>query len=905
MHNSKTVTRRRHLNAVRRSHRSLSNQLRFDVEPLETRTLLANFVVTTSADSVNGNDGLISLREAIAEANGNGEADTISFGNGSAMGGTDFTDEFADTITLSDTELAISGALTIIGPVASLLTVDANQQSRIFNIDEGTSLNIAVEISSLTMTGGNANGNGGAIFSRERLTVRDAIISGNAASLLGGGIYCDTSSSGTTVVQNSTISGNAAILGGGIYARTLSGGTTTIVDSTIHANSVSGNFGYGGGIHLRNHGETKIFRSTVSGNTASVRGGGIYARSYSSTVTTIDDSVISANLTGFLGGGIYSRTRAGGTTMISKSTISANSVNSNYGYGGGIWSSTDGTTTIDNSTISGNSAGAIGGGALSITFANGQTTIDNSNISMNSAGVEGGGVYTRVISGGAATIRRSTISANLANSRGGGILTLTYAGSTTIDSSTVAGNSTSADFSYGGGIFSRNDDETSITDSTISGNSANGKLSTGGGLDSRNYGEFRIESSTIAGNSADTGGGVLSRNYGEATIDSSTISANSANEGGGIHARGAGIMSLTNSIIAGNTATVTAPDMDQQQANLTVKFCLVGDNMGSGLAESQTQNDETGRNLIGDRNGVGAIEALLGPLADNGGPTWTMALRADSPAVDHGDNSGGRMTDQRGFGFVREIGNAPDIGAYELNTEPGIRMIDGSLYVFGSEGRDNVKVRLQGEQVRVQSRQKLGTVERTTETELFDVGDISRLAIYLRGDRDVITLANNIVLEAVLDGGDGDDRLRGGDGGNTMIGGPGDDNLRGGKASDILIGGDGDDRLSGLGGSDILSGGRGNDKLVGGTGSVSDVLIGGDGKDRLSGGAGDDLLIGHIVSNEGDNSALATILAEWVASPTRLPDSLGALTVDDVQDRLISGPGDDLLEGDAQDLLRS
>jgi len=61
---------------------------------------------------------------------------------------------------------------------------------------------------------------------------------------------------------------------------------------------------------------------------------------------------------------------------------------------------------------------------------------------------------------------------------------------------------------------------------------------------------------------------------------------------------------------------------------------------------------------------------LLLPLADNGGPTLTHALNAGSPAIDHGNNLGGLDTDQRGSGFARVQGKAPDIGAFERSFGP-------------------------------------------------------------------------------------------------------------------------------------------------------------------------------------------------------------------------------------------
>jgi hypothetical protein len=57
---------------------------------------------------------------------------------------------------------------------------------------------------------------------------------------------------------------------------------------------------------------------------------------------------------------------------------------------------------------------------------------------------------------------------------------------------------------------------------------------------------------------------------------------------------------------------------------------------------------------------------MLGPLADNGGPTPTMALLPGSPAIDAGDNTDAPMWDQRGPGFHRIVNGIIDIGAFEV-----------------------------------------------------------------------------------------------------------------------------------------------------------------------------------------------------------------------------------------------
>ncbi|GAG28491.1 unnamed protein product, partial [marine sediment metagenome] len=133
----------------------------------------------------------------------------------------------------------------------------------------------------------------------------------------------------------------------------------------------------------------------------------------------------------------------------------------------------------------------------------------------------------------------------------------------------------------------------------------------------------------------------------------------------------AGSPSLTtviSSIIAGNTAGGGNPDL-QQFATLIVDYSLIGDNSGTSLTEAQMADADG--NLIGSAAGVGIIDPLLDPLADNGGPTETHALQLGSPAIDAGDPSavagagGVPLYDQRGFGFSRVNDDRIDMGAFE------------------------------------------------------------------------------------------------------------------------------------------------------------------------------------------------------------------------------------------------
>lgn len=107
-------------------------------------------------------------------------------------------------------------------------------------------------------------------------------------------------------------------------------------------------------------------------------------------------------------------------------------------------------------------------------------------------------------------------------------------------------------------------------------------------------------------------------------------------------------------------------------------------------------------------------------------------------------------------------------------------------------------------------------------------------------DASGLTVATAVV---TLDGGAGNDSLRGTGGNDLIFGGDGNDTLRGGAGNDTLDGGIGNDGLSGAAGNDFLNAGDGNDTGFGGSGN--DTLLGSNGDDILYGGAGVDSIRGH------------------------------------------------------------
>jgi Ca2+-binding RTX toxin-like protein len=284
-----------------------------------------DFVVTNTNDSGEG-----SLRQAILNANAAVGADTITFA------GSVFTDATADTITLTSEQLSITDSVTIIGTGANLLTISGNNNTRVFNIDDGNlTADNTVSLSGLTITGGRTRtdfiGDGGGIFNRESLSVSNSIISGNLTSgsdSQGGGIY----SLGSLSVNNSTISGNSTSgsesSGGGIYSL----GSLSVNNSTISSNSTVGSDSSGGGIYSNSEltgAIATLINSTISGNSAASFGGGVLNVD---GLLRLQNSTITNNTTpDGLGSGVASIGNSATRTEV-VSTIIAGNTNSNVDF---------------------------------------------------------------------------------------------------------------------------------------------------------------------------------------------------------------------------------------------------------------------------------------------------------------------------------------------------------------------------------------------------------------------------------------------------------------------------------------------------------------------------------------------------------------------------------------------
>lgn len=383
-----------------------------------------------------------------------------------------------------------------------------------------------------------------------------------------------------------------------------------------------------------------LSENVIVRNTATL-GGAIH---HSVGTLTIQNTTISGN-TAASGGGVYND---GGIVLVRNSSIAFNAASN----GGGVVNTNGGALTIEDSLLLENDAvDPAGGGALSF----------------------GGGLLNI---GSTATIRRSIFSQNLAGELppdvpipgtagfGGAIANL--AGSTlTIEQSTlddnVAISITLADLTkvggLGGGIFNSGAGSTfTVSGSTISTNQ--GRL--GAGIHNDEDDPPVIINSTISGNVASQAGGGI---FGLVDVFNSTIAFNSATEsGGGMNTSGS---ILTSTIVCSNAATL-GPDIFGDVTAISSLIC----------------NPHKTVFNPGSVNNLTNTDALLGPLAENGGLTKTHALSTGSPAIDAGINSESLATDQRAVGFVRTVDDATvtngagsdgtDIGAFEVGAVPVI-----------------------------------------------------------------------------------------------------------------------------------------------------------------------------------------------------------------------------------------
>jgi hypothetical protein len=270
--------------------------------------------------------------------------------------------------------------------------------------------------------------------------------------------------------------------------------------------------------------------------------------------------------------------------------------------------------------------------------------VGNASVTLTDVVIQGnGGSGIAVMAGGSLTATNCTITGNAGN--GGGGIRINSGASLLLANSTVSGNGSNSNLSLGGGIY------------------ATGTPGAGG---------VTVRNCTITGNTAYFGSGIGLKYFaGTVLVQNCTIVRNAlmtentaAGTGGGIAcqaAAGATTLVLQSTIVSGSALTYFsyAPAQPELSENPTGQFSIQADHclIGNGTVTALVSTN----NFIG--TSTAPLDPLLRPLADNGGPTRTLAPYPGSLAVDHGSNPAGLTSDQTGTPRVQ--GNAPDIGAVE------------------------------------------------------------------------------------------------------------------------------------------------------------------------------------------------------------------------------------------------
>jgi hypothetical protein len=478
---------------------------------------------------------------------------------------------------------------------------------------ENNASGIGVSNTTLTMNNTSANGNGGGGLwaANSDLTISGGSLNDNVASN-GGGMNL-TATVHASLYNVDILNNRSTSNGGGIYMRDGGGSELSFWHCTI-----SGNAGaQGGGLYQEGGYVNMDPGNTVTDNRAVSGGGGIYL---SGGTLEVGRSAIgqpghgNAADTGgstvwLRGGGIYND---GGSLLVFSSSVESNRGSGIYNAGGSVRLS---DARVERNSLSGIKSIADSGRA--------DVQLDSSSISYN--GLDGIETENTDL-----TITRSTVNEN--NIYG----ISTTEGRTVISDSTVADNDDT-------GLYLDHIVSAEVERSSFWGN-GRGSPATGGGILVWAFSSsvVRMENVTIHGNRASVSGGGLDVENGTVLLNNATVTQNVAADGAGIHSSGS--LSVRNSILAENAG-----------GNCSGTITSLGYNIDNSAACPLS--------AAGDRPNT-AIP--LGPMQDNGGPTFTRAITPSGPAFDNGDDASCAITDQRGV--ARPQSAHCDIGAFELET---------------------------------------------------------------------------------------------------------------------------------------------------------------------------------------------------------------------------------------------
>ncbi|MCF0233749.1 MAG: right-handed parallel beta-helix repeat-containing protein, partial [Thermoguttaceae bacterium] len=373
-----------------------------------------------------------------------------------------FADELADsTITLNGSHITLAKNVAIDAGDLNI-TIDANEQSRIFYVEA----DCEVAINGLTLTRGALSYTyGAAICNYGSLTVTNSNFVANSTHYDGGAI----ANYNVCAISNSTFDKNYAWSFGGVIANKR--GTCVVTDSTF-----TENYAFLGGAIITSGGSCIITGSTFTGNFSTQQGGGAVYNDDGGSLAITDTTFTRNNVVDGYGGAIYnykgSKCELVGLTFIG-----------NYAkYGGAIYNNECPLSATD-CVFTDNTASVRGGAVMNYA---GSCSIDNATFTNNSSDV-GGAIFNA----DGLELTNSTFNENSADGEGGGIYT-GLGGVCAIANAAFVGNSAAS----GAAIY--NDCAVRLTDSTLVENFA---TENGGGIYSDFGNILALANSIVAGNS--------------------------------------------------------------------------------------------------------------------------------------------------------------------------------------------------------------------------------------------------------------------------------------------------------------------------------------------------------------------------------------------------------------------
>jgi hypothetical protein len=651
--------------------------------------------VTTTADSGPG-----SLRNTVLNAAANA---TITFDY--SLSG--------QTILLTSGQILLNRNVTIdASGLPNGISIDGNHVSRIFYVN---GYGLSLVLNSLTITNGYSSDYGGGIldFGGGPLTLNNCKLVNNqsGANPGGGALYHANGSvnGGKLIMNTTTVSGNMSSNVSAIY---IDSTQTTISNCTFSANSG----GTGSALQI-GHAAMSVFNSTFSGNVSGTGPGAAISvvgnpdTNLASLVncTVVSNWVVSTGQPGALyiqptyaamslNNTIVSGNTSGGVASDIGGNVTSGSAFNLIGVGGGVVNGVNhnlvgitnplvaalgnyGGPTQTMPPLAGSPAIDAGGNVSLTTDQRGLPRLSGSAVDIGAVEIQP--VVTTTADSGPGSLRdtvaivHSNSFITFATNLSGQTITLTSGPlvlsniNVTIDASALTngvainGNANSRLFQVNSGA------SVALNALTLT----NGKAQGGSGGAIVNLGTLAVNNCTLAGNTGASGGAIS--NNAVCTLQNSTLYGNSASAGnGGAIANAAGsTLNLLQCTVSGNSSTGNGGGIDNHLGQVNVTNTIIAGNSGgdinNGSGSTLTCGGSnivqvlTSSGTVLGANTILAVNPLLGPLANNGGPTLTLLPQSGSPAIDAGVSSAASSLTNDQRGLPRLSGSAVDIGAVE------------------------------------------------------------------------------------------------------------------------------------------------------------------------------------------------------------------------------------------------